>query len=94
MRWVVKLLRLYCNQTDVLEITDSQLLDVRCFQEANGSITLLVAGVPSATNEYQYMARDLNRDEKDIEDVTNSWTKTDFRAGLILYWLLIQMMYN
>ena len=39
------------TEPDVLEITDSQQLDVRCFQEANGSMTLLQQEEPGSQRQ-------------------------------------------
>ena len=73
------------TEPDILEITDLSVLPVRCFQEANGSITLLVAGGTTfpATGDYQYTWKgDLDADGVfEFEEVTTSGVKTNFRAG-------------
>lgn len=43
------------TEPDVLEITNSTIMDVRCFQESNGSINLVVSGgTPDAAGLYNY----------------------------------------
>ncbi len=64
---------------EVLEITELSVLDVRCFQESNGSVTASVrGGSPTAAGEYRYRLTGNGRNSSGLEAMPSL---NDLRAG-------------
>lgn len=66
------------TEPDVLEVVDDQVINVRCFQEANGSVTLLVqGGTTFANGDYSF----LWTGPEDFERTVNTNTINGLKAG-------------